>query len=105
MPGPTELEVFMVGRQRVTIENDFRLAAVAPRVIVCLGATAAKALLGPQFRLSKALGATHTTPWSSPLIATYHPSAVLRADTPEHAGEIEQQIEADLRRARDLAGD
>jgi hypothetical protein len=30
---------------------------------------------------------------------------VLRADTPEHAAEVEQQMEADLRRARDLAGD
>ena len=71
---------------------------------MCLGATAAKALLGPQFRLSKELGATHATPWSAPLIATYHASAVLRADSAEHAAEVEGQLEADLRRARALAG-
>ena len=83
---------------------DAELTSVSPKVIVCLGATAAKALLGPQFRLSKALGATHATPWSTPLIATYHPSAILRADSPEHAAEIESQFEADLRRAGELAG-
>ena len=83
---------------------DAELTSVSPTVIVCLGATAAKALLGPQFRLSKALGATHATPWSAPLIATYHPSAVLRADSPEHAAELESQLEADLRRAGHLAG-
>jgi DNA polymerase len=82
---------------------DAELAAVSPQVIVCLGATAAKALLGPQFRLSKALGETHATPWSAPLIATYHPSAVLRADSVEHGREIEGQLEADLRRAATLA--
>ncbi len=84
---------------------DAELAAVSPRVIVCLGATAAKALLGPQFRLSTALGQTHATPWQSSLIATYHPSAVLRADTTGHATEIEAQLEADLRRAGELAAD
>ena len=82
---------------------DAELTSVSPKVIVCLGATAAKALLGPQFRFSKALGATHATPWSAPLIATYHPSAVLRADSPEHAAEVESQLEADLRRAGELA--
>ena len=83
---------------------DAELTAVAPKVIVCLGATAAKTLLGPQFRLSKALGTTHATPWSAPLIATYHPSAVLRAENAEHAAELEGQLETDLRRARELAG-
>lgn len=82
---------------------DAELTAVSPRVIVCLGATAAKALLGPQFRLLKALGATHATPWSAALIATYHPSAVLRADDAKHAVEVEGQLETDLRRAHALA--
>ena len=72
------------------------------KVIVCLGVTAAQALLGPQCRLSKALGHTHATPWQVPLIATYHPSAVLRADG-EHKGDVEEQLEADLGRARTLA--
>lgn len=81
---------------------DAELSAVSPKVIVCLGATAAKALLGPQFQLSRSLGETHATPWSPSLIATYHPSAVLRADTPEHALDVEAQLESDLRRASAL---
>lgn len=82
---------------------DAEIAAVAPTVIVCLGATAAKALLGPQFRLVKELGATHATPWSASLIATYHPSAVLRAEESAHSAEVEAQLETDLRRALALA--
>ena len=84
---------------------DAEMVAVRPKVMVCLGATSAAALLGPQFRLSKQLGDTHATPWGSALIATYHPSAVLRADTPEHAAEIEAQMVTDLKRARELIGD
>lgn len=83
---------------------DAELASIAARAVVCLGATAAKALLGPQFRLSQSLGQTHATPWGTPLIATYHPSAVLRAETESHRLEIEQQLEHDLRRAADVAG-
>jgi probable DNA metabolism protein len=82
---------------------DAELAAVSPRVIVCLGATAATALLGPQFRLSKELGRVHASPWTASLIATYHPSAVLRAEDPAHAKEIEEQMAVDLRRAGELA--
>lgn len=41
---------------------------------------------------------------SSTLIATYHPSAVLRADSLEHAKEVEDRLEADLRRAAELTG-
>jgi DNA polymerase len=82
---------------------DAELTAVSPRVIVCLGATAARALLGPQFRLSQALGGTHATPWESTLIATYHPSAVLRAGSTGDAAAIEAQMEADLRRAGQIA--
>ena len=82
---------------------DAEITAVAPAVIVCLGATAAKALLGPQFRLSKELGATHATPWAAVLIATYHPSAVLRSEEAEHAADVEAQLERDLRRALELS--
>ncbi len=82
---------------------DAEITAVAPTVIVCLGATAAQALLGPQFRLSRELGATHATPWAAVLIATYHPSAVLRSEESAHAAEVEAQLESDLRRASDLS--
>jgi DNA polymerase len=55
------------------------LESVRPKVIVCLGATAAQALLGKQFRLTKEFGNFHVTEWAPYTIATYHPAAVLRA--------------------------
>jgi probable DNA metabolism protein len=72
------------------------IAAVAPRLIVCLGATAAKALLGPQFRITKERGRILDSPWGAPALATWHPSAVLRADDPAHAEELMVQLIADL---------
>ncbi|MEO5821930.1 MAG: DUF4130 domain-containing protein [Vicinamibacteraceae bacterium] len=72
------------------------IASVQPRLIVCLGATAAKALLGPQFRLTKERGRLLDSPWGSPALATWHPSAVLRADQPAHADELLAQLIADL---------
>ena len=56
------------------------LAAVQPRVLVCLGATAAQALLGRQFRVTQHRGELVDSPlaprWSPPI----HPSAILRSD-------------------------
>src|SRR2546421_4436711 len=73
-------------------------AQVAPRVVVALGATAAQALLGPSFRGTKQRGVL--LPWpesayhaedfaqaggSAQVLATLHPSAILRADDRETA--------------------
>jgi uracil-DNA glycosylase family 4 len=57
------------------------IAAVRPQVIVCLGATAAQDLLGPQFRLTKHRGEVFSTS-SGPVTATVHPSAILRMPEP-----------------------
>ena len=54
--------------------------AVRPKVVVCLALTAAQALLGKSFRLTKELGNFHASQWLPRTIATYHPAAVLRAD-------------------------
>ncbi len=72
------------------------IASVQPRLLVCLGATAAKALLGPQFRITKERGRILDSPWGAPALATWHPSAVLRADEPAHADELLAQLIADL---------
>jgi uracil-DNA glycosylase len=56
------------------------LAVVRPRVLVCLGATASKALLGPAFRLMKERGKFLESSWAPRVLATFHPSAVLRAE-------------------------
>ncbi len=59
------------------------LAVVEPRVLVCLGATAAQALLGRQFRVTKERGRPVDSPLAPHVIATIHPSAILRSDDRE----------------------
>jgi DNA polymerase len=55
------------------------IALVRPQVIVCLGATAAKSLLGRTFSVMKARGVAQKSDWAPAVFATVHPSAVLRA--------------------------
>jgi DNA polymerase len=55
------------------------LDAVRPRVLVLLGATAAQALLGPGFRLTRERGTPLESDLAETVVATVHPSAVLRA--------------------------
>ncbi len=73
------------------------LAVVEPKVVVCLGATAAQALLGRQFRVSAERGRWLKSPLAPRVMATVHPSAILRApdDETRHA-EIRRFVE-DLR--------
>jgi uracil-DNA glycosylase len=65
---------------------DEEVKAVSPKVIVCLGATAAQALLGPKFRVTQDRGRVIST-GDLPIIATVHPSSILRApdDESRHA--------------------
>ncbi|HWC19237.1 MAG TPA: UdgX family uracil-DNA binding protein [Terriglobales bacterium] len=56
--------------------------AVRPKVIVCLGATAAQSLLGREFRVTQARGKLIST-GNIPIIATVHPSSILRAPDEE----------------------
>ena len=56
------------------------LDAVEPDVLVCMGATAAQALLGKQFRVTKERGRELESDLAPHVLATIHPSAVLRAD-------------------------
>jgi DNA polymerase len=55
------------------------LAAVQPRIVVCLGATAAQALLGRGVRVTQARGRPIPSAFAPEVFATLHPSAVLRA--------------------------
>jgi uracil-DNA glycosylase family protein len=54
------------------------IAAVQPQVIVCLGATAAKAVIGPHFKVSTMRGRFVESPLAPRVFATLHPSALLR---------------------------
>jgi uracil-DNA glycosylase len=74
------------------------IEAVSPRVIVCLGATAAQSLLGSQFRLTKHRGEIFPTEYGS-VTATIHPSAILRMPEPaEKDAEVERLV-SDLKAA------
>ena len=59
------------------------IALVKPQVIVALGATAAQALLGPQFRVTKERGKFLDSKLAPYLMATVHPSSILRAPDDE----------------------
>ena len=59
---------------------DAELAVVEPRVLVCLGATAAQALLGRQFRVTHERGRPVESDLAAHVIATVHPSSILRSD-------------------------
>lgn len=65
---------------------DAEVEAVKPRIVVCLGATAAQALLGRDFRVTQERGKVLTF-GALPIVATVHPSSILRApdDETRHA--------------------
>lgn len=72
------------------------LRVVKPRAVVCLGATAAQALLGKQFRVTKQRGEFVESDLAPVVTATVHPSSILR-------GEREEREEALKGLADDLA--
>jgi uracil-DNA glycosylase len=59
------------------------LRTLRPSVLVCLGATAAKALLGPSFKVSQERGRLVPSDLAPSVLATVHPSSILRTDGPE----------------------
>ena len=75
---------------------------VKPKVIVCLGATAAQALLGSQFRISKDGGKFIQSDLAPYIIATIHPSAILRAPDDETRHEQKRRFIDDLKKVADV---
>ena len=73
------------------------LEAVKPKVLVCLGATAAQALLGREFRVTKQRGVAVESDLAPHVIATVHPSSILRQDTEEARQKAMADFVADLR--------
>lgn len=70
---------------------------VKPRILVCLGATAAQALLGKQFRVTQERGRWLDSPMAEKVLATVHPSSVLRARDSESRKAQYQEFIADLK--------
>ena len=73
------------------------LELVEPEVLVCLGATAAQALLGRQFRVSVDRGRFVSSPLAPRVLATVHPSAILRAPDDETRRAEMTRFVADLK--------
>jgi uracil-DNA glycosylase family protein len=80
------------------------LETVRPKLIVCLGAVAAQSLLGSNFELTKAHGKLQEAKGLPPIIATVHPSAILRAQTDEDRESQRKSFIDDLREAAKFAG-
>ena len=78
------------------------LEAVRPEVIVCLGATAAQSLLGSSFKITQSHGKVQQAEGFPPIIATLHPSAILRARTDEDRERDTKIFMDDLRSVTDF---
>jgi uracil-DNA glycosylase len=76
---------------------DSEIAVVKPRVLVCLGAVAAQTLLGRAFKVSQARGRFVDSPLAPRVLATVHPSAVLRAGDEDQRRDAMAHFVADLR--------
>ena len=72
------------------------LDIATPEVVVCLGATAAQALLGPRFRVTKQRGQWVSAPRAKQVLATVHPSSILRAPDDETRQRELDALVADL---------
>ena len=72
------------------------LQLVNPKIVVCLGATASQSLLGPSFKVTQMRGQFVEWPYEPRVIATVHPSSILRGD-PDSREVAFQGLVADLR--------
>jgi uracil-DNA glycosylase family protein len=77
---------------------DTEIARVKPRVLVCLGATAAQALLGAAFKVSRQRGSFVPSPLAPRVAATVHPSSILRAPDDESRRAAMKLFVRDLKR-------
>jgi DNA polymerase len=79
---------------------DAEIAVVHPRVIVCLGATAAKALLGASFKVSVERGRFVPSSLAPLVTATVHPSAILREPDSNARREAMRAFVSDLKKVK-----
>jgi len=79
---------------------DTEIQLVKPRAIVCLGATAAQALLGRQFKVTAHRGELVASPLAPLVLATVHPSSILRARDDEARHAEMKRFTDDLRNIR-----
>jgi uracil-DNA glycosylase family protein len=74
---------------------------ITPRLIVCLGGTAVRALLGPKVKVLANRGKFFDSDWGPKILVTVHPSSILRVP-PEDRGQAFESLVKDLARIGDL---
>jgi uracil-DNA glycosylase family protein len=79
------------------------LIAIQPSILVCLGATAAQSVFGPAWLVTKERGRFVEHRWAPHATSTIHPSAILRAPTPEEREIAYQNFVDDLKKVRAMA--
>jgi DNA polymerase len=83
---------------------DAEINVLKPEVIVCLGATAAQALLGRQFRVTRKRGELIPSPLAPAVLATVHPSSILRVEDDSERETAMDGMVADLRKVSEILG-
>ena len=76
---------------------EVELGLVKPRLLVCLGATAAQTIFGPSFRVTRERGKILDSPFAPKVVATVHPSSLLRQPDMESREREYRRFVADLR--------
>jgi len=79
------------------------LDALKPKIVLCLGASASKSLLGGTFALMRDRGKILSTPYAEQVMATFHPSAVLRARDEATREQLYKHLRDDLITANQIA--
>jgi uracil-DNA glycosylase family 4 len=79
---------------------DGQIEIIAPRVILALGAPAARSFMGPKFSITKQRGQWYQGPLGIPVIATFHPAYILR-QTGGEVTQVKRLVWADLKAVRD----
>jgi uracil-DNA glycosylase family protein len=73
---------------------------IRPKVILCLGATATRSILGNKYRLTKERGNFVEHPWAPHVTATIHPSAILRMPDSEERHRAYDELVTDLKNVK-----
>jgi uracil-DNA glycosylase len=87
---------------RPWLESEIRV--IQPKAIICLGATAAQAVIGPKFKVSLQRAEFVESPLAELVTATVHPSSILRAPTDDARRAERQRFIDDLRKIRERLG-
>ena len=88
---------------RPWLEAELRL--IKPKVLVVLGATAAQTIFGPSFRVTRERGKVLSSKFAPKVVATVHPSSLLRQPDEESREREYKNVVADLRVAVKAAGE